>query len=104
MTHPLRIRIIALLVVLMSLIVNGLYWWQLSTADHQLRSETVAQAQLRSRQLNGAVADQIALLIRYTDLLRKNWPPGMRASRKSLTSLRARSSNDFRPTRCFRFP
>ena len=67
MKTPLRIRRIAFLVVLLSLVASGLYWWQLFSAESQLRSETVAQAELRARQLNGAVADQVDILIRYVD-------------------------------------
>ena len=67
MITPLRIRIVVSLVVILSLVASGLYWWQISIAEKQLRSETVAQAELRARQLNGAVAEQVAILIRYVD-------------------------------------
>ena len=67
MMSPFRIRNIALLVIWLSLVATGLYWWQLANNGNQLRSETVAQAQLRARQLNGSVADQVALLMRYVD-------------------------------------
>jgi len=64
---PLRIRNIALLVICLSLVATGLYWWQLANNGNQLRSETVAQAQLRAKQLNGAVAEQVTLLLRDVD-------------------------------------
>jgi diguanylate cyclase (GGDEF)-like protein len=46
---------------------SGFYWWQIFSAENQLRSETITQAELRAKQLNGAVADQVAILIRYVD-------------------------------------
>ena len=46
---------------------SGFYWWQLLSAEKQLRSETTTQAHLRARQLNGAVADQVSIFIRYVD-------------------------------------
>jgi len=67
MTSPLRIRRIALLVILLSLVASGLYWWQLSVAAQQLRTETSLQADLRAKQLNSSVAEQIAILVRYVD-------------------------------------
>jgi PAS domain S-box-containing protein len=67
MTKLLPLRRIALWVVLLSLLASGLLWWQLVSAGNQLRAETVAQAALRGKQLNGAVAEQIALLIRHID-------------------------------------
>ncbi|MDO8988942.1 MAG: EAL domain-containing protein [Sideroxyarcus sp.] len=83
MTKALRARKIALLVILLSLVASGLYWWQLSNSGNQLRTETVAQAQLRARQLNGAVAEQVAILIRYVDFaaqeLAEAYTPGRTA-------------------------
>ena len=80
MITPLRVRKIGLLVVLLSLAASGFYWWQIENAGNQLRSETVAQAELRAKQLNGAVADQVAILIRYVDFaaqeLAENYVPG----------------------------
>ncbi len=80
MTPPLRIRRIAFLVALLSLLASGLYWKQIFSAEQQLRSETIAQAELRARQLNGAVADQVAILIRYVDFaaleLAETYEPG----------------------------
>lgn len=80
MITPLRVRKIAILVVLLSLAASGFYWWQIGTAGNQLRSETVAQAELRAKQLNGAVADQVSILIRYVDFaaqeLAENYVPG----------------------------
>ena len=80
MATPLRIRRIAFVVVLLSLLASGLYWGQIFSAEKQLRSETITQAQLRARQLNGAVADQVAILIRYVDFaaqeLAESYTPG----------------------------
>jgi diguanylate cyclase (GGDEF)-like protein len=80
MTTLLHIKRIALLVVLLSLTASGLYWWQLFSAENQLRSETIAQAELRARQLNGSVADQVDILIRYVDFaaqeLAESYEPG----------------------------
>ncbi len=67
MRPPLHFRSIALLVVLLSLLASSLYWWQLSSNGQQLRTETIAQAELRGKQLNASVADQISILIRYID-------------------------------------
>jgi PAS domain S-box-containing protein len=67
MRTQLQFRKIALLVVLLSLLASSLYWWQLSSNGRQLRKETVAQAELRGKQLNGSVADQISILIRFID-------------------------------------
>ncbi|ADE12252.1 bifunctional diguanylate cyclase/phosphodiesterase [Sideroxydans lithotrophicus] len=67
MIAPIRVRKIAMLVTLLSLVATGFYWWQLSKAGDQLRSETLAQAELRARQLNDSVAQQVAILIRYVD-------------------------------------
>ncbi|MFH0934236.1 MAG: EAL domain-containing protein, partial [Pseudomonadota bacterium] len=44
-----------------------LYWWQLTRSADQLRSETLAQAELRARQLNGAVTEQVAILVGFAD-------------------------------------
>jgi diguanylate cyclase (GGDEF)-like protein len=80
MTTPLHIKRIAFLVVLLSLTASGLYWWQIFSAENQLRSETIAQAELRAHQLNGAVADQVDILIRYVDFaaqeLAESYAPG----------------------------
>lgn len=80
MATPLHIKRIAFLVVLLSFTASGLYWWQLFSAENQLRSETIAQAELRARQLNGAVADQVGMLIRYVDFaaqeLAESYEPG----------------------------
>ncbi len=67
MIAPLRVRRIALLVILLCLVATGLYWWQLFKAGDQLRTETVKQAELRAQQLNDAMADRVAILIRYVD-------------------------------------
>jgi diguanylate cyclase (GGDEF)-like protein/PAS domain S-box-containing protein len=67
MIAPIRVRKIAILVILLSTVATGFYWWQISKAGDQLRSETHAQAELRARQLNDAVASQVAMLIRYVD-------------------------------------
>ena len=67
MIAPLRVRKVALLVILLSMVATGFYWWQLSRAGDQLRSKTIDQAELRARQLNGAVANQVSMLIRYVD-------------------------------------
>jgi PAS domain S-box-containing protein len=67
MRTQIQFRIIALLVVSLLLLASGLYWWQLSSNGHQLREESIAQADLRGKQLNGSVADQISILIRYID-------------------------------------
>jgi PAS domain S-box-containing protein len=67
MRTQLQFRKIAFLVVLLSLLASSLYWWQLTSNGRQLRKETLAQAELRGKQLNGSVADQISTLIRYID-------------------------------------
>ncbi len=67
-TRPIQFGKVAGLVVLLSLFASGLYWRQLSNAEDQLRSETIAQAELRGMQLNGALAGQIALLFRGIDV------------------------------------
>ena len=67
MRTQLQFRKIAFLVVLLSLLASSLYWWQLASNGRQLREETLAQAELRGKQLNGSVADQISILIRYID-------------------------------------
>ncbi|MFZ2854121.1 MAG: ATP-binding protein [Rhodocyclaceae bacterium] len=80
MASPTKIGRIALLLVFLSLLVSGLYWWQLVNSAKQLRSETVAQAELRGQQLNRAVSNEIALLIRYIDIaaqeLASSYQPG----------------------------
>ncbi|MBK5914467.1 ATP-binding protein [Rhodocyclus purpureus] len=58
---------IATLVVLLSLLASALYWWQLTSSADRLRAETIAQAEFRASQLNGAVADEIAMLFHNVD-------------------------------------
>ncbi|HLP98056.1 MAG TPA: EAL domain-containing protein [Sideroxyarcus sp.] len=67
MKTTLRTKKITWLIILLALVSTVLYWWQLTRSAEQLRSETVAQAELRARQLNSAVAGQVAILIRYVD-------------------------------------
>ncbi|MBI5006505.1 MAG: EAL domain-containing protein [Nitrosomonadales bacterium] len=67
MSSPLHTKRIAWLVILLTMMATALYWWQLTRAADQLRSETIAQAELRARQLNSAVAEQVAILVRYAD-------------------------------------
>lgn len=80
MITPLRVRKIAILVILLSLVASGFYWWQLFKAEDQLRTETITQTELRARQLNDSVADKIDLLIRYVDYaaleLAESYSPG----------------------------
>jgi len=67
MINPRHIDRIIRLVVVLAVLASGLLWWQTWNAGNKLRSETIAQAGLRATQLNSAVADQVALLIRYVD-------------------------------------
>lgn len=80
MSSPLRIKRIAFLVILLSLVASGLYWWQISKSEEQLRSETITQAELRAKQLNDSVADQVDILVRYVDFaaqeLAESYEPG----------------------------
>ncbi|MHB1115858.1 bifunctional diguanylate cyclase/phosphodiesterase [Sideroxydans sp.] len=67
MTSPLHAKRIGWVVLLLTLVATGLYWWQLTRAAGQLRAETIAQAELRAKQLNGAVAEQVSILVRSAD-------------------------------------
>ncbi|MDD5472488.1 MAG: hypothetical protein PHP05_11315, partial [Sideroxydans sp.] len=67
MTSHLHAKRIGWVVLLLTLVASGLYWWQLTRAAGQLRAETVAQAELRAKQLNGAVAEQVSILVRSAD-------------------------------------
>jgi diguanylate cyclase (GGDEF)-like protein/PAS domain S-box-containing protein len=67
MTSPLHAKRIGWVVLLLTLVATGLYWWQLTRAGGQLRAETIAQAELRAKQLNGAVAEQVSILVRSAD-------------------------------------
>lgn len=67
MINPRYIKRIIYLVMLLSLLASGMLWWQTINAEDELRSETIAQAGLRAKQLNSAVADQVGLLVRYVD-------------------------------------
>jgi C4-dicarboxylate-specific signal transduction histidine kinase len=90
MATSVRIRRIAIVVVSLSLLASGLYWWQIFSAERQLRSETIAQAELRARQLNGTVANEVAILIRYVDFaaqeLAEAYVPGKSAEFLRLAS------------------
>ncbi len=61
------LRKIALLVIILLLTVGGLYFWQVSKAEEQLRRETTNQAELRAKQLTDSVAAQTSTLISYID-------------------------------------
>lgn len=61
------LRKIALLVITLLFTVGGLYFWQVSEAETQLRREATQQAELRAKQLTASVAEQTAILLRYID-------------------------------------
>ena len=67
MTQFSPLRKIALLVIILLFTVGGLYFWQVSEAESQLRREATQQAELRAKQLTASVAEQTAILLRYID-------------------------------------
>jgi PAS domain S-box-containing protein len=70
MTSPRRYlsQIVAPVILLSSLLITALYWWQLTTSAQRLREETLNQASLRARQVNSAAAAQISQLFRVVDV------------------------------------
>lgn len=56
----------------MSLFATALYWWQLARVEALLRKETLVQASSRAEQLNGAIAEEISMLIRHIDFSTKD--------------------------------
>jgi hypothetical protein len=67
MINPRYINRAIYLIGLFSLLATGVIGWQTINAENRLRAETVEQAELRAKQLNSAVAEQVGLLIRYVD-------------------------------------
>ncbi len=60
-------RVIALTVAGL-LLLTGLYWWNLLSSAHQLRRETLNQAQLRATQVNSAASEVISMLFLNIEL------------------------------------
>ena len=60
------LQITALILLLLSL-GTALYWWQLTTLATQLRNEALRQAESRAHQVNGAAAEQVAMLFQQVD-------------------------------------
>jgi len=58
---------IGLLVVTLFMLAGGVYWWQLSQANSQLRVAALSQAKLRSVQLTDAIVAHEEQLVRNID-------------------------------------
>jgi PAS domain S-box-containing protein len=59
---------ISLLLVALSVLASGLYWWQLSRSATRLREETLTQAGFRAKQVVGATSEQISSLFHSIDI------------------------------------
>jgi len=59
---------ISLLLVALSVLASGLYWWQLSRSATRLREETLTQAGFRAKQVVGATSEQISSLFHSIDV------------------------------------
>lgn len=60
------IQITALVLLLVTL-GTVLYWWQLTNLAAGLRADTLRQAESRAHQVNGAAAEQVAILFQQVD-------------------------------------
>lgn len=49
------------------LAMTGLYWWHLIDSGEKLRQETVAQTDLRARQVNDALSEAVSMLFLHVD-------------------------------------
>lgn len=67
MINPRYINRIITVTILFALLASGSLWWLLSESDRQARTQAINQAEQRAAQLDKAVADKIALLVRYVD-------------------------------------
>lgn len=71
------LRVLAIAVGLLTAFAAGLLWWQVDRAQHQLRTQILAQAEQRSLQLADAMGGQVAGLFSNADQslqhLRRVW-------------------------------
>jgi signal transduction histidine kinase len=63
-----RLNAIAAMVGLMSVLAALIYWWQFESAQNELQSARLGQAEQRAVQLADAMSDQVDLLIGSSDL------------------------------------
>lgn len=67
MINPRYINRIIILTLLFALLASGALWWLIFDSDRQLRIQAIAVTEQRAAQLDKAIADKIALQVRYVD-------------------------------------
>jgi diguanylate cyclase (GGDEF)-like protein/PAS domain S-box-containing protein len=67
MFTAIRLRRLALLMLLISVSLSGLYWWQLMKSYQQRREEVTRQTERYANQVADAVAQQMSTLVRGVD-------------------------------------